>query len=69
MLTVEEFKSLEVGDVVDTESLFPSLTQEKVSFHVQERTEREVRFVATFLNITLGRWMCRLTGGKLEWSK
>lgn len=69
VLTVEEFQSLEVGDVVDTESMFPSLTQEKVSFLVQERSQTEVRFVATFMGITLGRWYCRHIGKNLEWGK
>ncbi|MGK9084910.1 hypothetical protein KXR64_16835 [Brucella intermedia] len=69
MLTREQFDALEPGDVIETESLFPSLTKEKVSFHVTERTSDKVQFVLSFLGITLGKWSCVNFKGKLVWEK
>jgi hypothetical protein len=70
MLTLEQFDSLEPGDLIETSPLMKALTEEPVILHTDKRvtgkTER-LEFVATYLGVTLGRWTCTKKEGKLEW--
>lgn len=68
MLTVEEFDSLEVGDHVETASIWPRLTAEPVILQTAEVKPDRKEFVVTFCGITLGRWACvKNPKGELKW--
>lgn len=68
MLTVEEFDSLEVGDHVETQSIWPKMVSDPVILQTAEvKTDRK-EFVVTFCGITLGRWACvKNQKGALQW--
>ncbi|CAA2141492.1 hypothetical protein [Hyphomicrobium sp. ghe19] len=67
MLSIEEFKDLEVGDQIEGPALFKVLTDEPVVMLTALKTKTRAEFVASFDGVTLGRWVCILSNGELQW--
>ena len=67
MITAEQFAGLEVGDLIETVSIFPALTADPVTLITDKKTENRAEFVVTFVGITLGRWTCDMKEGVLTW--
>lgn len=69
MLTLEQFRSLEVGDLIETSPLLGGLLDDPVILLTDKRVEKPDRleFVVTYLGITLGRWTCTHKNGELVW--
>jgi hypothetical protein len=72
MLTVEEFNSLEVGDLIETGPIFKALSDDPVILHTAKIEEdggdrSRVEFMVTYMGVTLGRWSCNRKGEELEW--
>lgn len=67
-LTVEDFLSLEPGDLLEADSLFPGLTQEPVVLHTRERVGDSLKFTATLFGVTLADVTCTRTKGALKWT-
>lgn len=69
MLSEEEFDSLKVDDVVETDSIMAGLTAEPTKLRVADITEKAKAFVVTWCGITLGRWVATKTEkGEIEWT-
>ena len=70
MLTVSEFKSLDVGDQVEAAPMFPALSRDPIVLATAQRSESGDRreFVVTYMGITVGRWVCICKDGVLSWS-
>lgn len=68
MLTIEELKTLAVGDVVETYPLMRGLeAKEPVKLRVVDVGETVVGFVATWFAVTLGRWQASIADDKIIW--
>lgn len=69
MLTTDELASLKVGDCVETYPLLKGLTPEPVVLRVVEPQGEEtgVPMVATYLGVTLGRWVATAIDGSVKW--
>jgi hypothetical protein len=70
VLTREDFDSLSVTDLIETEPLVQGLSDEPVKLRVSQINEDHTRieFVAMWFGITLGRWVCTATDDKLDWN-
>lgn len=70
MLTVAEFDSLQEGDLVEVGALFKGLSKDDVVLRTKARSKDgiEIDFVATYLNITLGKWTARKSDDRVEWT-
>ena len=69
MITLDQFNSLAVGDVIEAAPLFPPLSAEPITLRTATKSpDGDVReFVVTYFGIALGRWSCRLIEGVLTW--
>jgi hypothetical protein len=67
LLTVEDFKSLEVGDQVETFPLWPSITGDKIILHTVQASADRKEFAVTYCGITIGLWACVSNNGQLKW--
>lgn len=70
MLSIEEFRGLQIGDHVETVPLFPALDKEPIVLRASQKTSTggRMEFVATYNGITLGLWVCQEKEGVLSWS-
>ncbi|WP_113155983.1 hypothetical protein [Nitratireductor sp. OM-1] len=69
MLTREQFDSLDVGDHVETFSIFPRMTEEPVVLQTTQVGLDRREFTATFCGVTLGVWTCSVDKqGGLKWA-
>jgi hypothetical protein len=71
MLTVDQMRSLEPGDVVEMGKLFKKLTDEPVVWTVVETdpVARKVVFDASYFGVNIGVWECVERKEALEWEK
>jgi len=67
MMTIEQFDSLEVGDLIETSPVFKALSDEPLVLHVVLKEDDKAEFVVTYMGVTLGRWSCGKVNGELEW--
>lgn len=69
MLSIEQFESLEAGDLVETSPLLAGLNDEKVLLHTQpvEAGSNRRDFIATYMGVTLGTYVCIREGDTLKW--
>lgn len=67
MLTVKDFKDLEVGDQIEGPSIIKRLSKEPVVLLTVLKTKSRAEFVASFHGITLGRWVALLRNEELQW--
>ena len=69
MLSIEDFHSLEMGDVAEPGPVFIGLSNESAKFEVvaisDDGTLKE--FAATYLGVSLGRYGANLKNARLEW--
>jgi hypothetical protein len=68
MLTIEEFDSLEVGDQIDVEALFPVMIDDPLVLRTVVAEPERREFVATYCGITVARWECVKLDGVLKWA-
>lgn len=68
-LTYEIFDAIKEGDVVESESLLKGLTAHPVLLRCTEREGDRLKFVATFRDVTLGKWFVTrdTVGERLKW--
>jgi len=67
MLKVDDFNNLKVGDVIEGEQLFSKLSDEPVLLTTVFKKKTRAEFVVSYMEVTLGRWVCLLVGDKLQW--
>jgi hypothetical protein len=68
MISVEDFLTLKVGDLLEADPLFNGLSDEPVVLRVATDGADRKDFVATYLGVTLGRWSAKRNGGRLAWT-
>lgn len=67
MLTLEQFAELEVGDQIEAGGIFHEITDEPIVMLVSQKASDRAEFVATYMGVTLGRWVCSKTKKGLSW--
>lgn len=69
MLTIDQLKGLEKGDVVETVPLMPGVTDTPLSLRVKntQADPLEVQFVTTWHGVTLGSWVASEAKGTVTW--
>jgi hypothetical protein len=69
VLSIEEFDSLQVSDVIEADPLLPGLSEEPVSLRVSKINDdkTEIQFVPMWYGITLGRWFATKGDNGIEW--
>jgi hypothetical protein len=75
MISLEDFDSLQVGDVLEANPIFPALDPgTPVKLRCDRRGDLKgkdedlmVEFVATYFGVTLGRWKCKKEASGLKW--
>jgi hypothetical protein len=68
MISVEEFASLNVGDLIETEPMFKALSKEPIVLRVATDGADAKDFVATYMGVALGRWRAKREGKRLSWA-
>jgi hypothetical protein len=67
MIRVDDFKDLMAGDQIEGPSLFKRLTDEPVVLLTVLKTKSRAEFVASYAGVALGRWVCSIVNGALQW--
>jgi hypothetical protein len=68
VFSLDEHRSLRVGDVVETLPLMPGLDAEPLKIEVVERDVRgDLTFKVTWFDIRIGTWTCAERDGCLVW--
>lgn len=71
MLSLEQFRSIEPGDVVEMGELFGKLTPEPVKWTARRvhRSQGIILFDARYFGVMLGSWWCTEVDGQLNWER
>lgn len=67
MLSIEQFNTLEIGDIIEVGQLFPGLTAEPVVLRVESVRSDSLDFLVTYCGTFIGKWVCTLRKDRLSW--
>ena len=67
-MNLQQFNSLEVGDVIETKPLFPGLGPEPMTFTTALAMPGRREFVVNYYGVALARMTCVEKNGELTWA-
>ncbi len=68
MLSMEDFESLQIDDVIEAPGLFPGLdVNEPLKLRCTVAKEALREFVVTYFGVTIGKWTCKKEASGLAW--
>lgn len=68
MLSINDLQSLEPGDAVEADAVFPGLSDEPLVLKVREvQADKSVGFDAMYYGVIIGDWTATYEKGAVEW--